>query len=180
VADEDLEALARLSASTRQLVITLLLAIVLCVGAGWFLASVVQANEKVIAAGVLGALVASMAIAMKVPTPPHRFPTIRALRDRAAEVAYVVSIFQHKHIVALADHGGHLLAKPLVLKGTAAMPSIRNADAVVQAQRSQKSQALQIISRRCPSARNAEIRDVLGIASTKKLVNKAIAALPPA
>lgn len=178
MADEDLEALARLGASTRQLVVTLLLAIVLCTAAGWFLASVVQANEKIIAGGVLGGLVASMAIAMKVPTPPHRFPTIRVLRDRASEVAYVVSIYQHKHIVALADHAGHLLAKPLVLKGTAAMPTVGSAKAVTRAQTAQKSQALQIIARRCPNARSAEIRDVLGIASARRLVTKAIAALP--
>jgi hypothetical protein len=178
--DQDLETLARLSASTRQLFFAVVLAFVLLALFGWFLGAVIQATAKIIVGGEVIALLAAMAIGMKLRTPPERFPTIRVLRDRAGEVAYVVTILRGKQVVALVGSDQQVLARPLVLKGTARLPSAGTAAAINAAQSAQMTQALQIIQRRCPIARTAVIRDMWGIASFTRLAKKAISQLPPA
>jgi hypothetical protein len=176
MADEELDELARTSASTRQFVIAIALAIVLVPLLGWFLGAVVGAPGKVVAGGCVTGLVAAMVIGMSVRTPSHRFPTLVVLRDRPQDVAYIVTIARGKQIIALAGADSELLAKPLVLKGTARMTTARSADGIIAAQSAQMTRALAITARRCPQARTARIADGLGFASFGKLAKKAIAA----
>lgn len=182
VIDEELQELARLSASTRQLVVAVALAIVVMPLTGWLLGGVLEVPPKWVLAGVVASLLAAMAIAMQLRTPPERFPAIRILHNRAQDVAYVVTIERgnDKRFVALADRDGKLLARPLVLQGTARFSSARSAHAIDAAQSAQAGRALEIIARRCAHARTASISDVLGLASLGRLTKKAIAALPRA
>jgi len=176
MADEELDELARMSASTRQFVIAIGLAIVLVPLLGWTLGALVGAPAKVVGGGCVVGLIAAMIIGMSVRTPFHRFPTLVVLRDRPQDVAYVVTISRGKQVVALAGADTELLAKPLVLKGTARMATARTADGIIAAQSGQMTRALAIIARRCPKARTARISDSLGFASFGKLAKKAIAA----
>jgi hypothetical protein len=176
VADEDLEELARLAASARQFLVTLVLAIVFAGVVGGTLVRMDTIPPKVIAGAVIAAVAVAAAIGLRVRTPPGRFPTIRALRDRAGEIAHVVSIRRGKQFIALAGSDGRLLASPLVLKGSLQAVSVYTANAAAREESAQAARALAIIARRCPGAKTAKITDHVGLSSLAKLVKKAIEA----
>ena len=97
-------------------------------------------------------------------TKPGAVPTIRALRDRAGDVAFVLSLARgEERFVAVAGADGRLLAAPLSLVRETAM-----------------DRALELVSARCPAARRATVKHDGGPTPLPVLAAMAIRDLPAA
>ena len=166
MADEDLEQLARHSASARQFVLAVVLSIGFAVGLGVAMFKLFPGVSVKGAAGVMGGgMFVGMMLALRVRTPPHRFPSIRVLRDRPQDVAHIVAVSRGKQHIALVGADGKILAKPLVLKTTSRYDKHRG---------EQAKHVMQLMQQRCPRATTASVTDTWGLGSMAKLVRKAL------
>ena len=172
---DELEELAAMASTKRQVIIALTVGTVLAVAACMLeLKQVI--SPKAFGALFFGAIFAAAAIGRAVKTPASKLPTVRVLRERPASVAYVVAMNRGgKRSLALAGRDAALLAPPLVLKGNLAKPA--QASKAFAADRDDLSRALAIIAARSPGARTASVSDHVGLASAAKLAKTAIANL---
>ena len=174
--NDELDELAAMASTKRQAMIALALGVVLVIGVCALALEHVVAI-KAFGALLFGAIFAAAGIGRAVKTPASRLPAVQVLRERPAEVAYVVAMNRGgKRSIALADRDASLLAPPIVLKGNLAKPA--HAHGAFVADRDDLARALAIVGARSPRVRTATVSDHIGLASPAKLVKTAIARLP--
>ena len=171
--NDELEELAAMASTKRQALIALGTGVVFEVAlvALWF-GHVI--SPQVFGVSVIGAVFVAAMIGRAVKTPASRLPAVQVLRERPAQVAYVVAMNRGgTRSLALVDREAALLAPPLVLKGNISKQSAR----AFAADRDDLARALAIIAHRSPGVHTASVSDHLGLASAAKLAKTAIAKL---
>ncbi|MFT3700654.1 MAG: hypothetical protein QM831_46345 [Kofleriaceae bacterium] len=159
----------------RQLLATLVLSLILGPLAGYIMIAL-GLSVKIAGFALFAGVVGAMAIGTRVPTSANRFPSIRVLRDAPGDVGHIVALNRStKLMIGLFDGRSNLLAKPLVLKGAAAMPTKTGAVRALASDQNHLEQAIGIIAKRCMNADVLRIADNLGLRSFKALARKAIA-----
>jgi hypothetical protein len=170
--DDDLEQLARRFVSARAALVGVLGGIV-ALSVGFLAASAAGLSLKPATLVGIAAVSIPFTLAMRWRVTADAFPVLRLVRTRAAEVAYVVSIFRGKSLLVLADRDSNVLAPTVTLKG-----KLRNLKGGTD-ERAYEQETVQLLRKLCPNARYARVEDLVGMTSIKKLVAKAIASAQP-
>jgi len=156
--DADLLELSKLAVSGRRVMVAVLVVLGACIlGAallGTLPLAVLEKLRILIVAAVIVLCGFGIGLAMRVKTPPSAFPTLRVMRDRPNDVAFIVDISRGASFLAVTNAAGDLLAKPVRLNGSS-------------------REAAKLAQKLCPNARVCKIADDLGLASLAKLARKA-------
>jgi hypothetical protein len=174
----DLEELAGLCNSRRRVLIVVALVIV-CVALAIAVVAAVDValgihSSLTTSLPVVGGAIVALTLAERFPTRPDEVPAIAVLRDRPAEVAYVVTVRRGADYIALASADGALFPTPMVLCQPLSVylkPAEREG---------RRRRALDLVTARCPHARHASVTYKSGPSSVPALVAQAIRELPPA